>query len=273
MLERKLGVQVFDRRCRGMILAEPGREVLRPAYRVFGELDDIRSVTAAEDTGLRGQPSVSPPPTVADLLTLIAACAHLRRDRDRRAQLCTSCGPDTGVPTCARHLGGERYLVGPAPQNDMSDACAVYLICLRCPCGIADRRASRLEDHELTDNLRTALGQLCLKFEGAPSQRHERDMIYQTDSSDDQPRDDQGLPRRLSSTRVSSSRPPTATRSSFGRRGMRWTCCPLHPRTWQHNDAGRLEFCESERCANGGDASTIARVRRITNPTTSGGHR
>lgn len=70
MLERELGVQVFDRHGRGMVLTEPGQEVLRHAYRVFGELDEIRSVAAEGDTGLRGHLSVGLPPTVADLLTL-----------------------------------------------------------------------------------------------------------------------------------------------------------------------------------------------------------
>ena len=70
MLERELGVQMFDRHGRGMVLTESGQEVLRHAYRVFGELDEIRSVAAEGDTGLRGHVSVGLPPTVADLLTL-----------------------------------------------------------------------------------------------------------------------------------------------------------------------------------------------------------
>jgi LysR family nitrogen assimilation transcriptional regulator len=70
MLERELGVQMFDRHGRGMVLTESGQEVLRHAYRVFGELDEIRSVAAEGDTGLRGHLSIGLPPTVADLLTL-----------------------------------------------------------------------------------------------------------------------------------------------------------------------------------------------------------
>jgi LysR family nitrogen assimilation transcriptional regulator len=70
LLERELGVQIFDRHGRGMALTESGQEVLRHAYRVFGELDEIRSVTAEGDTGLRGHLSVGLPPTFADMLTL-----------------------------------------------------------------------------------------------------------------------------------------------------------------------------------------------------------
>jgi DNA-binding transcriptional LysR family regulator len=70
MLEREVGVRVFDRHGRGMVLTEPGQEVLRHAYRVIGELDEIRSVGAETATGLRGHLSVGLPPTVSDLLTL-----------------------------------------------------------------------------------------------------------------------------------------------------------------------------------------------------------
>jgi LysR family transcriptional regulator, nitrogen assimilation regulatory protein len=70
MLERELGVQIFDRHGRGMVLTESGQEVLRHAYRVFGEIDEIRSVAAEGDTGLRGHLSVGLPPTVAEMLTL-----------------------------------------------------------------------------------------------------------------------------------------------------------------------------------------------------------
>lgn len=79
MLERELGVQIFDRHGRGMVLTEPGQEVLRHAYRVFGELDEIRSVAAEGDTGLRGHLSVGLPPTVADMLTLPLVSAMTER--------------------------------------------------------------------------------------------------------------------------------------------------------------------------------------------------
>lgn len=79
MLERELGVRVFDRHGRGMVLTEPGHEVLRHAYRVFGELDEIRSVAAEGDTGLRGHLSVGLPPTVSDLLTLPLVTAMTER--------------------------------------------------------------------------------------------------------------------------------------------------------------------------------------------------
>jgi DNA-binding transcriptional LysR family regulator len=70
MLERELGVQIFVRHGRGMILTDPGQHVLRHAYRVLGELDEIRNVARDGDAGLRGHVSIGLPPTVVDALSL-----------------------------------------------------------------------------------------------------------------------------------------------------------------------------------------------------------
>ena len=79
MLERELGMRMFDRHGRGMVLTESGQKVLHHAYRVLGELDEIRSVAAEGDTGLRGHLSVGLPPTVAVMLTLPLVTAMTER--------------------------------------------------------------------------------------------------------------------------------------------------------------------------------------------------
>jgi DNA-binding transcriptional LysR family regulator len=62
LLEKELGIVIFDRHGRGMLLTESGQEVLRHAYRVLSELEEIRSVAPDGDTGLRGHLSIGLPP-------------------------------------------------------------------------------------------------------------------------------------------------------------------------------------------------------------------
>ncbi len=75
MLEEELGVRLFDRHGRGMIVTDQGQDVLRHALRVMAELEDIRTVVSDEDAPLRGHVSIGMPPTVADILSepLVAA--------------------------------------------------------------------------------------------------------------------------------------------------------------------------------------------------------
>lgn len=75
LLEEELGVRLFDRHGRGMMLTDAGREVLRHALRVMAELEDMRATVADEDAPLRGHVSIGMPPTVADILSepLVAA--------------------------------------------------------------------------------------------------------------------------------------------------------------------------------------------------------
>mgnify|MGYP000922532889 CR=1 FL=1 len=81
MLEQELGVPLFDRHGRGMVLTEFGQEVLRRAYRVLGELDELRN-SVSDVGGLRGHVSVGIPPTVADLVTLPLAAEMAERHPD-----------------------------------------------------------------------------------------------------------------------------------------------------------------------------------------------
>lgn len=69
LLEQELGVRLFDRHGRGMVVTEQGQDVLRHALRVMAELEEIRATVADEDAPLRGHVSIGMPPTVADILS------------------------------------------------------------------------------------------------------------------------------------------------------------------------------------------------------------
>lgn len=75
LLEEELGVRLFDRHGRGMIVTDAGQDVLRHALRVMAELEEIRATVADEDAPLRGHVSIGMPPTAADILSepLVAA--------------------------------------------------------------------------------------------------------------------------------------------------------------------------------------------------------
>lgn len=69
MLEEELGVRLFDRHGRGMVVTEAGQDVIRHAHRVLGELEEIRGCVSDDNAPLRGHVSIGMPPTVADILT------------------------------------------------------------------------------------------------------------------------------------------------------------------------------------------------------------
>lgn len=69
LLEEELGVRLFDRHGRGMIVTDQGQDVLRHALRIMSELEEIRSSIADEDAPLRGHVSIGMPPTVSDILS------------------------------------------------------------------------------------------------------------------------------------------------------------------------------------------------------------
>jgi DNA-binding transcriptional LysR family regulator len=75
MLEEELGVALFTRHGRGMALTEQGRDVLKHAMRIAGELDEIRASASDVETPLSGQVAIGLPPTVADIISvpLVAA--------------------------------------------------------------------------------------------------------------------------------------------------------------------------------------------------------
>ena len=82
MLEAELGIQLFNRHGRGMVLTENGHEVLRHARRVFAELDEIRMTSSNPDAPLRGHVSIGMPPTVSDILAVPLVAAFGERHPD-----------------------------------------------------------------------------------------------------------------------------------------------------------------------------------------------
>ncbi len=75
LLEEELGVRLFARHGRGMILTEKGREILDRAIRVIADLEEIRTAASDIDAPLRGRIGIGFPPTVADIISvpLVAA--------------------------------------------------------------------------------------------------------------------------------------------------------------------------------------------------------
>ncbi|CAN7599391.1 LysR family transcriptional regulator [Pararhizobium sp. LjRoot238] len=69
LLEEELGVRLFDRHGRGMIVTEQGQDVLRHALRIMAELEEIRAVVSDENAPLRGHVSIGMPPTASDILS------------------------------------------------------------------------------------------------------------------------------------------------------------------------------------------------------------
>ena len=68
LLEEELGIRLFARHGRGMIITEQGQKVLQHATRILAELEEIR--TQASETSLTGQIAIGMPPTVADIISV-----------------------------------------------------------------------------------------------------------------------------------------------------------------------------------------------------------
>ena len=79
MLEEELGIRLFDRHGRGMVVTEAGQEVLRHAQRIMGEMAEIRSSVADADAPLRGHVSIGMPPTVSDIVSVPLVTAFRAR--------------------------------------------------------------------------------------------------------------------------------------------------------------------------------------------------
>jgi LysR family nitrogen assimilation transcriptional regulator len=75
MLEEELGIPLFIRHGRGMVITEQGREVLTHAMRIMAELDEIKARTSDADAPLSGQIAIGLPPTVADIISVPLAAA------------------------------------------------------------------------------------------------------------------------------------------------------------------------------------------------------
>lgn len=80
LLERELGVYLFERHGRGMVITDAGREVLVRAARIMGELASIRSAVTGERSGFRGVVSIGTTPTVAEIVT-VPLVERIRKDQ------------------------------------------------------------------------------------------------------------------------------------------------------------------------------------------------
>jgi LysR family nitrogen assimilation transcriptional regulator len=70
LLEAELGVALFRRHGRGMVITDAGREVLDHAARIMEELDAIRGSVADGGASLRGAVKIGTTPTVASIATV-----------------------------------------------------------------------------------------------------------------------------------------------------------------------------------------------------------
>jgi DNA-binding transcriptional LysR family regulator len=86
MLEAELGVQLFDRHGRGMVITSAGMEVLSRATRIMSEIDSIQGDLAQLDSTLSGRVVIGMPPTISGLVTVKLA-ASIRRQHPR-LELC-----------------------------------------------------------------------------------------------------------------------------------------------------------------------------------------
>lgn len=69
-LEKELGVYLFERHGRGMIITDAGNEVLQHATRIMDELEAIRSAVVGGHASFRGAVAIGTTPTIAEIVTV-----------------------------------------------------------------------------------------------------------------------------------------------------------------------------------------------------------
>ncbi|WP_449434916.1 LysR family transcriptional regulator [Pseudomonas putida] len=69
-LEKELGVYLFERHGRGMVITDAGSEVLIHATRIMDELEAIRSSVAGGKASFRGAVAIGTTPTIAEIITV-----------------------------------------------------------------------------------------------------------------------------------------------------------------------------------------------------------
>lgn len=69
-LEKELGVYLFERHGRGMVITDAGNEVLQHATRIMDELEAIRSSVSGGQACLRGAVAIGTTPTIAEIATV-----------------------------------------------------------------------------------------------------------------------------------------------------------------------------------------------------------
>ncbi|MCM2505941.1 LysR substrate-binding domain-containing protein [Aureimonas altamirensis] len=70
LLEQELGVTLFERHGRGMVVTDVGRDILEHASRILAEMEAIRNVAAGTGKELAGTATIGTTPTVAEIITV-----------------------------------------------------------------------------------------------------------------------------------------------------------------------------------------------------------
>lgn len=83
LLEKELGVYLFERHGRGMVITEAGRDILDHAARILAEMEAIRLSASSGGASLRGTVMVGTTPTVAEIVTV----PLVKRVREAHPQL------------------------------------------------------------------------------------------------------------------------------------------------------------------------------------------
>lgn len=83
LLEAELGVALFERHGRGMVLTESGQKVAASATRILAELDTMRSSLQENTVSHRGTVVIGMTPTVAEIMTV----PLVKRVREKHPEL------------------------------------------------------------------------------------------------------------------------------------------------------------------------------------------
>lgn len=70
LLEKELGIYLFERHGRGMVITEVGRDVLDHAIRIMAEMDFIRATASGTGASYKGMVRIGTTPTVAEIVTV-----------------------------------------------------------------------------------------------------------------------------------------------------------------------------------------------------------
>jgi DNA-binding transcriptional LysR family regulator len=70
LMEKELGVFLFERHGRGMVITEVGREILDHAARIMAELEAIRHSVTSGRSSYKGMVIVGTTPTIAEIITI-----------------------------------------------------------------------------------------------------------------------------------------------------------------------------------------------------------
>jgi DNA-binding transcriptional LysR family regulator len=141
LLEEELGIRLFERHGRGMIITDQGRDVLGHAVRVMAELEELKASAAGSDAPVGGHVAIGLSPTVADVISVPFVTAFRARYPGVMVQLVSAYSGylldslyrgevDLAVlydPKAARSLRSQPlmienlFLIGP-PDTERSDA-------------------------------------------------------------------------------------------------------------------------------------------------------